>query len=438
MPMLIASRFLGGIGGGGSFIIGYVITSDMYKLRDRSLTQGIANIFNGVGQGLGGPLGGYISDKFGWRWAFLMQIPLYIISYLLTGYNLNYFTPGRSKSVKETFKRIDYGGSILLLLSIGSFLLLLSFKYNDDLPFNSPKVIVSLVCAVLTFIVFIIVELRVAPEPILAPALLKMKVPVLVGMSNQLVSVATFASLYFFPVYFESVMLTSAATAGTHLLPNSVAMAAGSLVAGAIMSMTSCYKLLDMICGLGPIIGSVLMSVLDQNSGPLNQWLSIVPLGFGHAAVIQTTLIALLAHIDPSIMAVATGFAQLWRCIGQVVGVAVPSAIFQYVLNRELTRRITGPDSSEIISRIRHSSEIVVSLPSDIQLLARESYGIALRRAFWFIAASAIAGFLVRLGIPDKSLDDAGTPKTETGGPEVTNDVERVIERVDTTAESAQ
>lgn len=80
-----------------------------------------------------------------------------------------------------------HGFLILNVCQIGSFLSLLSFKYNDDLPFNTPKVIVSLVCAVLTFIIFIIVELRVAQEPILAPALLKMRVPVLVGMSNLLV-----------------------------------------------------------------------------------------------------------------------------------------------------------------------------------------------------------------------------------------------------------
>lgn len=39
---------ISGIGGGGSFMTAYVITSDMYSLRDRGLTQGISNIFNGV------------------------------------------------------------------------------------------------------------------------------------------------------------------------------------------------------------------------------------------------------------------------------------------------------------------------------------------------------------------------------------------------------
>lgn len=61
--------------------------------------------------GLGGPLGGLVSDRFavlpylfggiisdfptrfGWRWAFIMQLPLFALSLILTTYNLRYVTP---------------------------------------------------------------------------------------------------------------------------------------------------------------------------------------------------------------------------------------------------------------------------------------------------------------------------------------------------------
>lgn len=48
METLIAARFLGGLGGGGIMTTATVITSDMYSLRQRGLTQGIASIFNSV------------------------------------------------------------------------------------------------------------------------------------------------------------------------------------------------------------------------------------------------------------------------------------------------------------------------------------------------------------------------------------------------------
>ena len=48
-------------------------------------------------------------------------------------------------------------------------------------------------------------------------------------------------------------------------------------------------------------------------------------------------------------LAVGTGFTQLFRGIGQVSGVAVTSAIFQSVLERELQEKITGPGSEKVL-----------------------------------------------------------------------------------------
>lgn len=70
---------------------------------------------------------------------------------------------------------------------MGSLLFFLSYKYNDELPFTAPSVIVSIIIAFVTFVLFVIFELFIAPEPVLAPFLLKMRVPVLIGMSNLLV-----------------------------------------------------------------------------------------------------------------------------------------------------------------------------------------------------------------------------------------------------------
>jgi len=138
-----------------------------------------------------------------------------------------------------------------------------------------------------------------------------------------------------------------------------------------------------------------------------------IPLGFGNAVVLQTMLIALLAHIPQSVMAVGTGFGQIFRSVGQVGGVAVSSAIFQSVLDSELRKRIHGPDASETIRRIRESTRLVISLPPDLQRAARDSYAVALRIVFTMAMCSTLMAYIARLPIPDKSLDEpepAGPP----------------------------
>ncbi|KIJ63392.1 hypothetical protein HYDPIDRAFT_113380 [Hydnomerulius pinastri MD-312] len=414
MEMLVVARFLSGMGGGGIFTTCTIITSDMYSLRSRGLAQGVSNLFNGLGMGLGGPIGGLVSDRFGWRWAFIMQMPLFALSLILTTYNLRYVTPGKGKSAMEVLKRIDWGGSFTLLVAVGSFLVFLSMKYNEDLPWNEPWVVVPLALAGAFFVAFVLVELLVAPEPVLAPLLLRQKVPVLVGTSNFLVALCNFSVMYFFPMWFQTVALTNASIAGLHLLPNSMSMSIGSLFAGWVMHRTGKYKLINLIFGFFPFIGIVLITFMQETSGPYQMWLSIITLGFGNAVVLQTMLIALLAHLPENLMAVGTGFGQVFRGIGQVSGVAVSSALFQSKLDSELRKRILTPDAPEIINKIRHSAKLVATLPPDLQRAARDSYAVALHAVFVLAACSTFLAFVIRLPVPEKTLDKS--PRKEANG----------------------
>ncbi|KAJ7066838.1 vacuolar amino acid permease [Mycena belliarum] len=407
MESLILARFVAGIGGGGIFTTSTIIVSDMYSLRNRGLVQGVASCFNGLGMGLGGPFGGIVTDRLGWRAAFLIQIPLYLIAFILSTYNIHYVTPSKSKSTKEVLKRIDYFGSLTLLISVGSLLVFLSTRYNESLPWSDARVIAPLVLAIVFFFFFLGVELFVAPEPVMAPSMLRQKIPVLVSASNFLVAACNFSVTYFFPMWFQVVTLQSASTAGLHLMPNSLSMSTGSLFAGWMMHRTGRYKKINLIFGIFPFVGAVLISFMRDDSGPIQSWLSIIPLGFGNAVVLQTMLVALLAHLPESHMAVGTGFGQLFRGIGQVGGVAISSAIFQSRLDSELRKRIHTPDAEELILKIRRSAAVIRTLNPELQRDARDSYAIGLRTVYIFAACSTFLAYCVRLPIPDQDLDMA-------------------------------
>lgn len=176
----------------------------------------------------------------------------------------------------------------------------------------------------------------------------------------------------------------------------------------------------------------MLIVSMNENSSPARLWLSIIPLGFGNAVVLQTMLIALLAHIPQSAMAVGTGFGQLFRGVGQVGGVAISSAIFQSVLDSELRRRIHGPNAGETIKRIRESAKLVVSLPPDLQRAARDSYDRALSIVFIMAMCSTLMAYIVRLPIPDKSLDEPepADPPSHTPRHPSPSDVENTVSTV--------
>jgi MFS family permease len=93
-----------------------VILSDLVPLKQRGTYQGYINIVFSTGTSLGGPIGGIMSDLFGWRWSFGIQIPLMALSAFLIVFFLN--LPNRDSSIesmRDKLKRVDVAGAITLV-----------------------------------------------------------------------------------------------------------------------------------------------------------------------------------------------------------------------------------------------------------------------------------------------------------------------------------
>lgn len=84
MEFLIACRAVQGFGGGILIPVATAAVADFYPPRDRGRMQGILGAFFGIGSGIGPLLGGYITEVVSWHWIFYINIPLAIVSILLT------------------------------------------------------------------------------------------------------------------------------------------------------------------------------------------------------------------------------------------------------------------------------------------------------------------------------------------------------------------
>ncbi|SCZ88228.1 BZ3500_MvSof-1268-A1-R1_Chr2-1g04272 [Microbotryum saponariae] len=418
MNLLIVGRLIAGMGGGGLMAISSIVASDLVPLKKRALVQGIANLFFGAGSGLGGPMGGLISDWAGWRVAFLAQLPLLVASLAMVLWKVRYRVPGQGKSKREMLRRIDYMGAITLIIA-----------NNEALPWSHPLVWSLLTVAIVFAVLFVLVEKYWAFEPVMPLRILMTRNGLSVAFANFCMSFVTFSILYFYPAFFEVIKGLSASQAGAHLLPNSIALSCGSLFAGWYIRHTGRYYNLIAVTSFLPILALVSAMTLNEHRSPFNEWLGIIPAGFGFASLITATLVALIASVDRSDMATATGITYLARYIGQVVGVAISSSLLQAVLNVTLHRRITGPDAekvrpniqsprlsrklsflapfdSQYIDQIRHVSTSIPSLPPSIQPLARSSYLDALRAVFILNAIVAGISFLSCLPLKEFPLPD--------------------------------
>lgn len=406
MNTLIAARAVAGMGGGGVMTVSSIAVTDFIPLKQRGLYQGMANILYGLGAGLGGPLGGWVNDMFGWRSAFYMQTPVLLFSFVLVATKVNIRLPDdvQNQSSSEKLRRIDFLGSLTLVGAVGCLLLGFSLKSTEEMEWSDPFVAGFLVASVIFGLLFIFVEKHWAPYPVMPLRLITQRTPLAVSISNLLTSMSAFSMLYNAPLYFSAVRLNSSAVAGLHLLPHSVAISMGSVFAGWLMRRTGKLYTLTLVSSAMTILASLLASFWNENSSALHLWVDLIPQGFGMASFITSTLIAMIAGVYKEDMPVAIGITYLFRTTGQVLGVSLSGAILQAVLLQKLRERISGPDASEIIHSIRHTAQIIPTLDPHLRKAAVDSYADALRVVFICQTAINVLGFLACLAIQESPL----------------------------------
>lgn len=281
---------------------------------------------------LGAPLGGIISDRWNWRWAFIFQIPLLIgaglmiflkVRYTVEGSTSGASTPVREQTMREKLGRIDWLGSFLLAGTMGSTLLAVSlvtsstgsaaeFKPHhghisyDAYKWTDPFIIALFTAGAILLVSFLYVEINIAAEPVLPVELLTQRTPIFVAINNFTISFLIFSIMYSVPLFFTAVMLMSASNAGRHLIPNSVLGSIGSLAVGFIVRATGKYYWLTFICGLFSIFSAVLLSRWDLDTPDWLLWTSFGPMAFSMGSVTTLTIVGLIADIGREHVAVAT------------------------------------------------------------------------------------------------------------------------------------
>ncbi len=142
-----------------------------------------ASLF-GAGAGLGGPLGGVLADTIGWRSAFLVQLPLLAISFLLVAIHVNIPLPHRPLTLRQKLARVDWLGSITLVFAVGCLLLGLTLKGTDELEWSDNRVWGLLAGSVVSWIAFVVTEVWISPEPVMPMRILGSRTPLAVAITN--------------------------------------------------------------------------------------------------------------------------------------------------------------------------------------------------------------------------------------------------------------
>ena len=409
MDEFLVARALAGLGGGGLNTLTSVIMSGLVPLKSRGVFQGLANIVYGLGVGTGAPLGGVLNDTIGWRGAFYIQIPVLLLALMALTFCLEHdeavhFGPG--DSVWKRIKDVDMLGLLLFSFVPLTMLCALDMISVRNLPLTNPYVLTLLGVSSVALALFLFVERRVARFPLLSLDILSLRTARSTLVGNFFLSVALFSYNYYLPLFFQTVARMTASDVGVRMMPSSFAIGVGSLVSGFYMRYHGRYCRYLVACSV-VVFMTCLPSVLYLVDPPtVTPFVLNVFWSFAQAGYLTCALVALIHVVDKRSLGVATGMSYLFRTTGQVTGVAFSGCILQLTLARELSGRILGPGSAELIEQIRHDSTILPSLPEDLRYEALWSYTYALHNVFIFVNICYFITMITTMFVEDKHLDE--------------------------------
>ncbi|KAK3684783.1 major facilitator superfamily domain-containing protein [Podospora appendiculata] len=357
---VVFGRVVAGVGGGGLMSISAFLASDLVPLRKRGIIQGVGNIAYGTGAMLGGVFGGLLNDTsaWGWRLAFLVQVPVSLVSAVLVFILVK--VPPKISS-KSLLARIDFTGSFLTVAFI--VLLLLGLNAGGNMvPWTHPLVLTSIPLSLVTLAVFIWWESRAA-QPVIPVRLLVHRTVFAACMTCLLCTMVMMMTMFYLPLYLQVLGYTTT-QAGVRLLAAPVCMSVFSLGSGYIMKRTGRYVGLGIAVVFTFTLGVAFLVSLDENSP---DWVTFVGMGLhgaGYGGMLTVTLLACIAAVDHEHQAVVTSATYAFRSVGATVGIAVASAVYQNILLAGLEDRFGGsPDAEAEIERIRNDLGELKKLP---------------------------------------------------------------------------
>jgi EmrB/QacA subfamily drug resistance transporter len=325
---LIAFRAVQGIGSAGLFTIPSAVVADLFPPAERGKYQGLFGAAFALSSVIGPLVGGFITDNFGWHWAFFINLPIALIA---IGMIVARMPPLRHSHAASP--KLDVFGACALTIAAVSLLLALSLGHvagtsQNGWTWTSWQILSLFGISAIGAIGFVLIERR-ASSPILDLAMFRTKTVAIGSIGAFVQGCAFLTAIVFLPPFMVNVVGLSATSTGLTTMPLTLGIAAANIMSGQLVSRLGSYK--DILVGSGVIlVGSfaLLALTLDTSASQASVSAKMVLLGFGLGPTIPLFILAVQNAVPQERIGVATASTTFFRRLGMTVGVAIAGTMF--------------------------------------------------------------------------------------------------------------
>ncbi len=339
MYELAAFRAVQGLGAGGLMSLALAIIADMVSPRERSRYQGYFMGIWGVSSVAGPVVGGFFAGAGtfagidGWRWVFLVNVPIGIVALIVVAKFLN--VPHTKVN-----HRVDYWGAGALTMALVP--LLIVAEQGREWGWGSGRALLMYAIGVIGIVSFILIERMMKDEALLPLRLFRRPVFSLTNVINFVMGLGMFGMMMSLPLYLQIVKGATPTESGLLSLPMTAGILVASMGSGILISKTGRYKRFP-ITGLAIVSASMFLFAQIGVDTPMGQIMAVMALaGVGLGLCMQTLILAIQNDVPAKDMGVATSSATFFRSIGGTVGTAVFLSILFSVVGGRIAAAFTS------------------------------------------------------------------------------------------------
>jgi EmrB/QacA subfamily drug resistance transporter len=338
MLMLAGFRAFQGLGAGGLMSLPLAIIGDMLAPRERAKYQGFFLATFGVASVIGPLVGGLFAGTdtilwiSGWRWVFLVNVPVGIIALLMVIAFLHL------PHIPHAKPRIDWWGAGLVVATLAP--LLLVAEQGREWGWTSAASIACYVIGAAALAGFILVERAMGASAIIPLRLFNNTAFSTATVLSILVGFGMFGAMLTLPLYLQIVLGYSPTQSGFATLPMMAGVMAASIGTGQIVARTGKYSAFPRTGTATTALGFGILVFMTPDKPFWFLAVAMVVIGLGLGQLMQTLTMAVQASAEAQDIGVATSSATFFRQIGGTLGTAIMLSLLFSILPTNISNSL--------------------------------------------------------------------------------------------------
>jgi EmrB/QacA subfamily drug resistance transporter len=314
---LIAFRAIQAIGAAMLFSNAPAIITSSFPAAQRGQAFGLQGIMTYLGLVMGPILGGYLTQQYGWRYVFFINIPIGLIAFVLS---VVFVPRDRVSEKQETF---DLLGAIIFMLGLIS--LLLSLDMGSELGWTSTIILGLVGFAILMVVAFIYIESKIL-YPMLDLSLFSKRIFTTGTVSAVINYIGLYSVIFLTPFYLIQGRGLNPAQAGMLLTTQAIVMVVTAPVSGIISDKIG-SRLLSTVGMLLLATGLFILSRYNAQTPIYHIVYALILTGAGTGMFASPNTSAIMGSSPKNRQGIASGILATARNLGMVLGVGISAAI---------------------------------------------------------------------------------------------------------------